>query len=333
MPASKPPVLGIVVPCYNEEEILPKTSLVLSTLLSDLISQEKIHPSSFVCYVDDGSKDRTWELIQERTQTDSNTRGLKLSRNFGHQSALLAGMLSVREEVDCLITIDADLQDDTNCISEMLDRYAEGCLLVYGVRDNRESDSFGKRWTAQAFYKVMDLLGVETVYNHADFRLAGRKVLDELAKYDETNLFLRGIFPNIGFKSAIVRYGRQQRTAGETKYPFSKMLAFAWDGITSFSTFPLRLIFFLGCAILATSVALTIWAMIPVIQGRAIHGWASTVIPVFMFAGLQMVSIGILGEYLAKIYQEVKSRPRFIVDMDTRRQEHGLETDQGNTKR
>jgi hypothetical protein len=201
----------------------------------------------------------------------------------------------------------------------MIDKYREGFSLVYGVRGDRVSDTFMKRSTAQAFYKVMQFMRVKTIYNHADFRLAGRDALDELAKYGEVNVFLRGIFPQIGFKSATVTYSRLERTAGETKYSFPKMLAFAWDGITSFSGFPLRMIFLLGCIILLMSAALSIWAMIPVVQGRAIHGWASTVIPIFIFSGLQMISVGILGEYLAKIYQEIKSRPRFIVETDTRK--------------
>lgn len=321
MSTSRPPLLGIVVPCYNEQEILPKTNEVLTSLLAGLISQKRVRSGSFVCYVDDGSEDRTWQLIQEWARQDAKVRGLKLSRNFGHQSALLAGMMSFRDEIDCLVTIDADLQDDTGCIAQMLDRFAEGCDVVYGVRVDRSSDSFAKRWTAHAFYRVMAFLGAKTIYNHADFRLASRKALDELAKYDETNLFLRGIFPQIGFKSGTVKYERQRRSAGETKFPFRKMLAFAWDGVTSFSGLPLRIIFLLGCVILGMSFVLTFWALIPVIQGRAIHGWASTVIPLFLFAGLQMISVGILGEYLAKVYQEVKSRPRYIVDVDTRRQQ------------
>jgi glycosyltransferase involved in cell wall biosynthesis len=318
--ASSLPTLAIVVPCYNEEEVLAATHSVLSGLLSRLVESGKTHARSFICYVDDGSRDRTWAMIQEIAGRDPRARGLKLSRNFGHQNALLAGMLGLRAEVDCLITIDADLQDDASCIEKMIDRYREGFSLVYGVRDNRETDTFSKRWTAHLFYKLMHFMGVETIYNHADFRLADKEVLNELAKYGEVNMFLRGIFPLIGYRSTIVTYSRQERTAGETKYSIPKMLAFAWEGITSFSGFPLRVIFLLGCVILLMSLALSVWALVPVVQGRAIQGWASTVIPLFIFAGLQMISVGILGEYLAKVYQEVKGRPRFIVETDTRRE-------------
>jgi glycosyltransferase involved in cell wall biosynthesis len=203
----------------------------------------------------------------------------------------------------------------------MLERFQQGYSQVFGVRGNRASDSFAKRWTAQLFYKLMDRMGVETIYNHADFRLSGRNVLDELAKYGEVNMFLRGVFPQIGFQKAIVTYSRQSRTAGTTKYSFPKMLAFAWDGITSFSGTPLRMIFMLGCFILVMSLALSVWALVPVLQGRAIHGWASTVIPIFIFSGLQMISVGILGEYLAKVYQEVKARPRYIVESEAHPQD------------
>jgi glycosyltransferase involved in cell wall biosynthesis len=318
VPLSKRPTLAIVVPCYNEEEILPKTHSVLTGLLKGLIDQGKLGEHSFVCFVDDGSRDRTWAMIHELTRKDPLVRGLKLSRNFGHQNALLAGMLDLREEVDCIVTIDADLQDDTTCIEQMLDKYQEGYRIVYGIRNNRDSDTFSKRTTAQMFYKIMQFLGVNTIYNHADFRLVDRQALGELAKFGEVNMFLRGIFPQLGFKWTTVSYGRQERTAGETKYPFRKMLAFAWDGITSFSGFPLRMIFLLGCVILAMSFLLSGWAMVPVIQGRAIQGWASTVIPMFIFAGLQMISVGIVGEYMAKVYQEIKARPRYIIEMDAR---------------
>jgi glycosyltransferase involved in cell wall biosynthesis len=318
VPSSKPPTLAVIVPCYNEEEALPQTHSILSNLIAHLIGQGKLSDQSFVCYVDDGSADKTWDLIERLSRETPHTRGLKLSRNFGHQNALLAGMLDLREEVDCMVTIDADLQDDTSCIEKMLDKYQQGYRIVYGIRNNRDSDTFSKRTTAQAFYKIMQFLGVNTIYNHADFRLVDRVALGELAKFGEVNMFLRGIFPQLGFKWTTVAYGRQERTAGETKYPFRKMLAFAWDGITSFSGFPLRMIFLLGCVILAMSIVLSIWALIPVIQGRAIQGWASTVIPVFLFAGLQMISIGIVGEYMAKVYREVKARPRYIVERDTR---------------
>ena len=239
-----PPRLAIVVPCYNEEEVLRESHAILSKLVADLVEQGQIRDDSFVCFVDDGSRDTTWSLIRDIAQEDRRVRGLKLSRNFGHQNALLAGMIELRDEVDCMVTIDADLQDDVGCIPTMVQRYREGYHVVYGVRDNRDTDTFMKRSTAEMFYKIMDLMRVKTVYNHADFRLIDRCVLAELVKYGEVNLFLRGVFPDIGFRSTSVSYGRKERTAGETKYPFRKMLAFAWEGITSFSGFPLRLIFF-----------------------------------------------------------------------------------------
>jgi glycosyltransferase involved in cell wall biosynthesis len=311
---SQPPVLGIVVPCYNEEAILTETHAALGAVISRLVGENKIAGASFICYVNDGSADKTWSIISDLAASDPRARGIKLSRNFGHQNALLAGMLDLQDSVDCVVTIDADLQDDVNCIDQMIDRHREGYKVVYGVRENRDTDTFSKRSTAQLFYKIMEWLGVKTIYNHADFRLIDARVLKELARYGEVNLFLRGVFPQLGFRTAMVTYSRKERTAGETKYPFRKMLAFAWEGITSFSGFPLRMIFLLGCVILAVSVGLSIWALIPVIQGRAIHGWASTVIPIFVFAGLQMMSVGILGEYLAKVYQEVKARPRYIIE-------------------
>lgn len=308
------PMLALVVPCYNEQEILPESNKALGAVLQSLIDQQRVSPNSVICYVDDGSADNTWQLISDLADERPNVRGIKLSRNFGHQNALLAGMMSLQEEADCVITIDADLQDDTKCIAEMIDLYRQGNRIVYGVRDNRESDSPMKRFTAEMFYKVMAWMGVDTVYNHADYRLVDRQVIAELQKYDEVNLFLRGVFPLIGFKSAIVTYSRLERTAGETKYPFRKMLNFAWEGITSFTGFPLRLVFMLGCVILVASILLAVWALVPVVQGLAVPGWASIVIPIFLFSGLQMISLGVLGEYLAKVYQEVKARPRFIIE-------------------
>jgi glycosyltransferase involved in cell wall biosynthesis len=264
--------------------------------------------------VDDGSKDRTWELIQSYHRDYPHSRGLKLSTNFGHQNALMAGMMSLKEEVDCIVSIDADLQDDITVIEQMVDAHAQGFSVVYGVRKDRSSDTFFKRFTAQFFYKMMIWMKVKTVYNHADFRLLDRRVLLALAQFDEVNLFLRGMFPIIGFRSTEVFYSRKERLAGETKYPLRKMLAFAWNGITSFSTFPLRLIFNLGLLIFFLSIFLTIWAFIPVFTGNAVHGWASTVIPIFVFAGVQMISLGLIGEYVGKIYAEVKKRPRFFIE-------------------
>jgi glycosyltransferase involved in cell wall biosynthesis len=311
----KIPVLAIIVPCYNEEEMFPETCSSLLALVNELVSIQKIHSDSFICFVNDGSRDKTWELINNACEKNSNrVKGIKLSTNFGHQNALMAGMMTMRAECDCMITIDADLQDDISVIEKMVDKFSEGFKVVYGVRNKRNKDTFFKRFTAKLFYRLMQKMKVKTVYNHADFRLLDKIVADQLALFGEVNLFLRGMFPLIGFSSAEVYYDRKERLAGETKYPLRKMLNFAWDGITSFSTYPLRLIFLMGVFIFILSVALTIWAIIPTFNGEAIHGWASTVIPIFVFAGLQMISIGLIGEYVGKIYKEVKARPRFIIE-------------------
>ncbi|MFA6923964.1 MAG: glycosyltransferase family 2 protein [Bacteroidales bacterium] len=306
--------LCIVVPCYNEEEVLTITSKTLLELLERLISKNKIDDSSFLCLVDDGSCDTTWEIIKDLSQKNKNIRGIKFSTNFGHQNALLAGLLNMKDKSDCIVTIDADLQDDANVIEEMLNKYNEGNEIVYGVRNNRESDSFFKRFTAHFFYKLMQAMKVKTVYNHADYRLASKRVLNEFARFNEVNLFLRGIFPTLGFRSANVFYKRSERVAGETKYPLKKMIEFAWNGITSFSIYPLRLIFFLGLIIFLFSFLLILWAFLPIFEGEAVRGWASTVIPLFFFGGLQMICLGIIGEYAGKIYKEIKARPRFIIE-------------------
>jgi glycosyltransferase involved in cell wall biosynthesis len=306
--------LCLVIPCFNEESILPETDKILNEYLDDLIRREKISGSSYLLYVDDGSKDSTWEMIKDAGYRTDKVRGIKLSTNFGHQNALLAGLLNLENDVDCCITLDADLQDDIHCIEEMLERHQEGCAIVYGVRSDRRSDSIIKRSMAQWFYKIMSLLGVKTIYNHADFRLLDKKVIHTVADFRESNLFLRGIIPSLGFKSAVVYYTRKPRTSGATKYPFKKQVRFAWEGITSFSVYPLRFIFWLGLSIFIASIALIIWALVTVFSEKAIPGWASTVIPLFLFSGLQMISVGILGEYIGKIYKEVKSRPRFIIE-------------------
>jgi glycosyltransferase involved in cell wall biosynthesis len=306
--------LYIVVPCYNEEEVLHTTHEILGNVLNELQHVGKITGKSCICYVDDGSVDKTWEIISQFAQNDSRVRGVRLSSNCGHQNALLAGMKYSRKFADAVVTIDADLQDDVSVISQMVDKYREGVKVIYGVRKGRQTDSFLKRWTAQAFYRFMGFMKVKTVYNHADFRLIDKKVLTELENYKEVNLFLRGIFPLMGFRSECVYYERKERTAGVTKYPLSKMFAFAWDGITSFSIFPLRIVLILGILVFLLSLGLIIWAIAPVISGRALPGWASIVIPAFFFSGLQMISIGFIGEYVGKIYREVKSRPRFIID-------------------
>ncbi len=309
------PILAIIVPCYNEEEMFPTTCPALLALLNHLVSQGKISSESYLCFVNDGSRDQTWNLIAQACQDNPRrVKGIKLATNFGHQNALMAGMMTMRQKCDCMITVDADLQDDISVIEQMIDKHREGFKVVYGVRNSRKTDSFFKRFTAQTFYRLMQRMKVKTIYNHADFRLLDKVVAEQLALFGEVNLFLRGMFPLIGYASTQVFYDRKERLAGETKYPLRKMLNFAWDGITSFSTYPLRLIFLLGVFIFFVSMIMMLWALIPVFQGKTVAGWASTVLPIFFFAGVQMISIGLIGEYVGKIYKEVKARPRFIIE-------------------
>jgi len=322
------PLLSIIVPCYNEEEMFPMTCPTLVQLLDGLVNKGKIHADSFVCFVNDGSRDKTWHLIDSAcNENPQRVKGIKLATNFGHQNALMAGMMTMRSECDCMISIDADLQDDITVIETMVDKHAEGFKVVYGVRNKRNTDTFFKKFTAQLFYRFMQRMKVKTIYNHADFRLIDRVVVDQLALFGEVNLFLRGMFPIIGFASTEVIYDRKERLAGETKYPLRKMLSFAWDGITSFSTYPLRLIFIMGVIVSFFSLLLAVLAVIPVFYGKTIQGWASTVIPIFFFSGIQIISIGLIGEYVGKIYKEVKARPRFIIETiknkKTRTEEQG----------
>lgn len=309
-----PPKLAIIVPCYNEEEILHSSHSKLSTLLREMIITKAIDPSSIIIYIDDGSTDNTWEIIEGLAVADKNTGGIKLSRNFGHQYALLAGLESQAGQFDIYITIDADLQDDIRVMEEMIRLYAEGSSIVYGVRSDRSSDSFFKKQTAQGFYRLMDWMGVKTIYNHADYRLIDAKALNELMRFGEANLFLRGIFPLIGMKHAVVEYARTARTAGTTKFPLKRMTSFAWDGITSFSTKPLRIVLYLGLLIFLFSIALAIWAVVVYVNHRTIPGWTSMIIPMAFFGGFQMIFLGIIGEYVGKIYKEVKARPRYIIE-------------------
>lgn len=310
---SKVPRLYVVVPCYNESEVLAETTRQLKKKMDELIRGRLIAKNSRVMYVNDGSKDNTWELIQRVHAKDKIFTGISLSRNRGHQNALLAGLLTAKNYADVVISMDADLQDDINAMDEMLEKYREGCEVVYGVRSERKTDSAFKRMTAEGFYKAMKFLGVDCVYNHADYRLASKKVLEELADYREVNLFLRGMFPLIGFKNGVVYYERKERFAGESKYPLKKMLNFAWDGITSFSVKPLRLICVLGVVILAVSVLVMIYAVMRKITGDTVDGWTFLAISVWLVGGLQMMSIGVVGEYIGKIYGEAKGRPRFII--------------------
>ena len=305
--------LGIVVPCYNEEEVLPETARQLLALHSGLVSAKRIEAESKIFFVDDGSKDRTWPIIEELSQQHANIAGIKLARNCGHQHALLAGLYTA--EGDALVSIDADLQDDISVIKTMVDDFHDGAHIVYGVRKQRDSDSFLKRVTAQTFYRLMKLLGAESIYNHADYRLMSRRAIEELKQFKEVNLFLRGIVPLIGFRTSIAYYDRTERFAGESKYPLKKMIGLALDAITSFSIVPLRLITLTGFLVFFATMMIIIWVLyIRFFTTQAIPGWASTVLPIYFISGIQILCIGIIGEYLGKIYSEVKERPRYIIE-------------------
>lgn len=306
--------LYMIVPCYNEEEVLPETSKRLKEKYASLISRGLISKESRVVFVNDGSKDKTWQIIQELHQSDPETfSGINLARNSGHQNAVLAGLSTVKDICSMAITMDADLQDDINAIDAMVQKYHEGNHVVYGVRSARKTDTFFKRFTAEGFYKFMKVMGADVVYNHADFRLMSSRVLQELANYREVNLFLRGLVPLIGFQSCNVYYERAERFAGESKYPLKKMLAFAINGITSFSTKPLKLITSTGFIMFVVSIIAIIWAIAVKLMGRSELGWSSTMCAILFIGGLQLLALGIIGEYVGKIYAEVKQRPRFIV--------------------
>ena len=306
--------LYLVIPCYNEEEVLPETSKQLSEKMNSLINGGKISEESRIVFVNDGSKDKTWEIISELHEKDKIFQGIKLSRNKGHQNALLAGLLTVKSCCDMTISLDADLQDDINAIDEMIDKYYEGCDVVYGVRNARETDTFFKKFTAEGFYKLMKSMGSDIVFNHADYRLMSRRALDGLESFDEVNLFLRGVVPMIGYKSDKVYYARKERFAGESKYPLKKMLAFAWEGITSLSTKPIKLITRLGLIIFLISIVMLIYTLVRFFMGATENGWASLAVSIWAIGGLQMMAIGIIGEYIGKIYLEAKRRPRYIVE-------------------
>lgn len=306
--------LTIVIPCYNEEEVLPETILRLKTLTEQMITDNLISEKSNLLFVDDGSKDNTWNLIEEYSKKVPMVHGLKLARNAGHQNALVAGLTSAVKEADILVSIDADLQDDCNCIRSFVEEYHKGYDVVYGVRSNRDSDTFFKRNTALGFYKLMKVLGVDMVYNHADFRLMSKRAVEALLQFDEVNLFLRGLVPLVGFSSTQVTYVRAERFAGTSKYPFKKMLKFALEGITSFSVKPLRLITSLGCTISVISILAAIYALISKLFGSTVQGWTSLILSIWFLGGLQLIGMGILGEYIGKLYQEVKHRPKFIIE-------------------
>ena len=306
--------LAIVVPCYNEEEMLPLTTKELTGVLSDLITKQKIAPDSYILYVDDGSKDSTWELIRKFHEEEKKVFGLKLGGNVGHQNALTAGMLNAMEHADIMISIDADLQDDTAVMEEMVDKFHEGKDIVYGVRNDRKKDSFFKRTTAQMFYKVMAAFGVKTVYNHADYRLMSKRALQEFSKYQEINLYLRGVMPLIGYETDCVYYERKERVAGESKYPLKKMLALAWNGITSFSVKPIDFITALGGFLIFLCVIAAVYALVSYCNGHTVPGWTSLILSIWFLGGMQLVAIGMIGQYIGKIYIEVKHRPRYNVE-------------------
>lgn len=306
--------LYILAPCYNEEAVLPITSKIFLDKLNSLINSGKISAQSRVVFVDDGSKDKTWEIIESLHELDPKFVGVKLSRNRGHQNALLGGMSTVVNDCDMIVTIDADAQDDVTAIDKMVDDYYSGSEIVYGVRASRETDTFFKRTTAQGFYKFMSMMGVETVYNHADFRLMSSRAVKALLDFKEVNLFLRGMVPLVGFKSSSVTYDRAPRVAGESKYPLKKMLAFAFDGITSFSIKPIRVITFLGGITLFLSLIFAIYALVGFFVNKTVPGWTSTVLSIWFFGSLQLLAIGVVGEYIGKIYLETKSRPRFFIE-------------------
>jgi glycosyltransferase involved in cell wall biosynthesis len=312
-PTMTPCRLSIVVPCYNEQEVLPETQRRLRDLLDRLTSSGKISPDSQVVFVDDGSRDRTWELIRGYHDEDSRIRGVKLSGNRGHQTALIAGLYAA--EGDAVASIDADLQDDVNAIEAMIDAYLTGCDVVYGVRNQRSSDTLFKRSSAVWYYRLLSTLGVKVVHNHADFRLMSRRALDALKSYSEVNLFIRGIIPLLGYRSSIVYYERAERFAGESKYPLRKMLALALNGVTSFSAAPLRLIAMLGILVSIFSGAMIVWVLwIKLFTSRGLPGWASSVVPIYLLGGIQLLSIGVLGEYVSKLYFEAKRRPRYFIE-------------------
>lgn len=308
------PILTIVVPCYNEEEVFPVTYVTLKAKLEKFIHEKLIHPNSRLMFIDDGSQDSTWDQIVSAYEQDEQVVGIKLSRNFGHQRALLAGLQEAVAFSDCVISIDADLQDDVNVMKEFIIQYLQGYDIVYGVRNSRKTDTFFKRTTAIGFYRLMEKMGIPLVFNHADYRLLSKRAIMTLLEFQEANLFLRGIVPLVGFKATNVYYDRKERVAGETKYPLRKMISFALDGITSFSVKPIRLISLIGFLAACLSLIAAIVALIEKIMSEPVSGWTSLIISIWFIGGLMLMSIGLIGEYIGKIYEEVKGRPRFIVE-------------------
>ena len=306
-------ILYIVVPCYNEEEVLPETSRRLREKLEAMMAAGTISRDSRILFVNDGSKDRTWEVIEELHQTCPLFSGVDLTRNRGHQNALLAGLMTAKERCDMAISMDADLQDDVDAVDAMVEQYYAGCDIVYGVRSSRKKDTFFKRFTAEGFYRLMNAMGAETVFNHADYRLMSRRALEGLSQFREVNLFLRGIVPMIGYRTGTVEYERGERFAGESKYPLKKMLSFAMEGITSLSVKPIRMITGLGFLVFAISIIMLIYSIVRWAMGETILGWASLICSVWAIGGLILLSLGVIGEYIGKIYLETKERPRFLI--------------------
>lgn len=314
---SNKPKLIIVIPCYNEEQVLPVTAPLFLGKINSLIAAGKIAEDSKIMFVNDGSKDNTWKIIKDLSKQNAAYTGICLSRNRGHQNALLAGLMDAKDKCDITISIDCDGQDDINAMDEMVDAYLDGAEIVYGVRNNRDSDTAFKRSTAQGYYKLLNKMGAEVVYNHADYRLASSKVLNEFAKFEEVNIYLRGMFPLVGFKSTCVYYERHERMKGESHYPLHKMLALAVDGITSLSIKPIRIITGMGIFMSLLSIILIIYVLISFGSGNVVQGWSSNVIIVLLIGGIQMISLGVIGEYVGKIYLETKHRPRFIISEKT----------------
>ncbi len=306
--------LYVVIPCYKEEEVLPETAKRMKAKMSSLVERGLIAPNSRVMFVNDGSKDRTWPIIEELHREDALFSGVNLSRNRGHQNALLAGLMTAVSFADVIISMDADLQDDINAMDAMLEQYHNGFDVVYGVRSSRKSDTFFKRFTAEGFYKLMKGLGVDIVFNHADYRLMSKRAVEGLSQFKEVNLFLRGIVPQIGYPWTTVEYVRAERFAGESKYPLKKMLSFAFDGITSFSVKPMRLILMLGAVVFVVSLLMLLWALVAHLTGSSVSGWTSLMGSIWLIGGIQLLSLGVIGEYVGKIYSESKARPRFIID-------------------
>lgn len=318
----KNPVLYIIVPCYNEQEVLPITGIMFLKKIKQLREENKIGEKSKVVFVNDGSRDDTWNIICKFSKENTEIEGINLSRNRGHQNAVLAGLMEVKDRCDVTITIDCDGQDDIHAMDKMIEEYHSGCEVVYGVRNNRDTDTFFKRATAEGYYRILKIMGAEVVFNHADYRLLSSRVLQELAKFKEVNIYLRGMIPLVGFKSTCVYYKRYERKAGESHYPLKKMLALAFDGITSLSIKPIRVIMSLGMVIAFLSFIGVIWSVVIRISGNAVSGWASMTCLICFLGGIQLISLGVLGEYIGKIYMETKGRPRYLISEKTYEEEN-----------